>query len=95
MWLTGLVALRHVGSSQTRARTRVPALAGRFSTTAPPGKPLSFVFKENYVMVLKKYMIIIKNLYNKEKNINESKKYFKKEKGRKMYKMPTSCPPKK
>lgn len=45
-------------------------------------------------MVLKKYMIIIKNLYNKEKNINESKKYFKKEKGRKMYKMPTSGPPK-
>ena len=24
LWLTGLVALRHVGSSQTRARTRVP-----------------------------------------------------------------------
>ena len=24
MWLTGLVAPRHVGSSQTRARTRVP-----------------------------------------------------------------------
>ena len=23
LWLTGLVALRHVGSSQTRARTRV------------------------------------------------------------------------
>lgn len=46
-------------------------------------------------MVLKKYMIIIKNLYNKEKNINESKKYFNKEKGRKMYKMPTSGPPKK
>ena len=26
MWLTGLVALRHVGSSQTRARTRVPCI---------------------------------------------------------------------
>ena len=26
LWLTGLVALRHVGSSQTRARTRVPCI---------------------------------------------------------------------
>ena len=52
LWLTGLVALQHVGSSQTRARTRVPcigrqilnhcatreALAGGFLTTAPSGK---------------------------------------------------------
>ena len=27
MWLTGLVAPRHVGSSQTRARTRVPCIS--------------------------------------------------------------------
>ena len=27
LWLTGLVALRHVGSSQTRARTRVPFIS--------------------------------------------------------------------
>ena len=27
LWLTGLVALRHVGSSQTRARTRVPCIS--------------------------------------------------------------------
>ena len=26
MWLTGLVAPRHVGSSQTRAQTRVPCI---------------------------------------------------------------------
>ena len=26
LWLTGLVALRHVGSSQTRARTCVPCI---------------------------------------------------------------------
>ena len=26
LWLTGLVALRHVGSSQTRARTRFPCI---------------------------------------------------------------------
>ena len=29
-----------MGSSRTRARTRVPALAGRFLTTVPPGKSL-------------------------------------------------------
>ena len=29
MWLTGLVAPRHVGSSQTRARTRVPCIGRR------------------------------------------------------------------
>ena len=36
LWHTGLVALWHVGSSWTRNRT---ALAGGFSTTAPPEKP--------------------------------------------------------
>ena len=55
MWHTGLVARQHVGSSQTRARTRVPCigrgilnhcttregLEGGFLTTAPPGKSLS------------------------------------------------------
>ena len=40
LWRTGLVASRHVESSQTRARTRVPALAGGFLTTVPPGKSL-------------------------------------------------------
>ena len=29
LWLTGLVALRHVGSSRTRARTRVPCIRRR------------------------------------------------------------------
>ena len=44
LWFMGLVAPRHVGSSQTRARTHVPELAGRFSTTAPRGKPLNRYF---------------------------------------------------
>ena len=35
----GLVAPQNVGSSWARARTRVPALAGGFLTTVPPGKP--------------------------------------------------------
>ena len=57
LWLTGLVAPRHVGSSQTRARTRSPALAGRFSTTAPPGKPWIQVFY--YIFYLKTFYICL------------------------------------
>ena len=37
LWHTGLVPLRHVGSSWTRDRTHV--LAGRVFTTESPGKP--------------------------------------------------------
>ena len=39
LWCMGLVALRHVGSSQTRFELESPALAERFFTTEPPGKP--------------------------------------------------------
>ena len=41
MWHRGLAALRHVGSSQTRVRTRVPGFltTERFLTTVPPGRP--------------------------------------------------------
>ena len=42
LWCTGLVAPRHVGSSRTRARTRVPCIAGGFLTTVPAGKPYLF-----------------------------------------------------
>ncbi|XP_073666650.1 mutS protein homolog 5 isoform X16 [Tursiops truncatus] len=35
----GPAAPRHVGSSRTGARTRVPCMAGGLPTTAPPGKP--------------------------------------------------------
>ena len=58
LWLTGPAAPRHVGSSQTRARTRVPctgrrtpnhratreAPAGRFLTTVPPGKSPNIIY---------------------------------------------------
>ena len=36
------VALQHVGSFQTRDKPVSPALAGRFFTTGPPGKPWDF-----------------------------------------------------
>ena len=44
LWRTDLVVPRHVGSSQTRIEPVSPALAGRFSTTAPPGKPTTTFF---------------------------------------------------
>ena len=40
----GLAALWHVRSSQTSIKPIFPALAGRFFTTEPPGKPLDEVF---------------------------------------------------
>ena len=46
LWLTGLVALQQVGSSQTRDRTHVSALVGRFLTTGPPGKSLNLELNE-------------------------------------------------
>ena len=39
LWLTGLVAPQHVGFPRPGLEPVSPALAGRFSTTAPPGKP--------------------------------------------------------
>ena len=38
-----LVALQHVGSSQTRNQTCVPSIAGRFLSTEPPEKPKYFI----------------------------------------------------
>ena len=38
LWHTGSVALRHVGSSQTRDRTHVPCLGKWILSTAPPRK---------------------------------------------------------
>ena len=39
LWGRGLVARRHVGSSQIRDPTVSPALVGGFLTTEPLGKP--------------------------------------------------------
>ena len=50
MWRTGLVAPRHVGSSRTRARTRVPCI-GRWilnhcATREVPSSPVFFLKKK-------------------------------------------------
>ena len=39
LWLTGLVAPRHVGSSQTRARTCVPCIGRQILNHCATGKP--------------------------------------------------------
>ena len=45
MWRTGLVAPRHVGSSQTRARTRVPCIGRRILNHCATREALTCVFK--------------------------------------------------
>ena len=43
MWLTGLVAPRHVGSSQTRARTRVPCIGRQILNHCTTREALQFL----------------------------------------------------
>ena len=46
LWLTGLVAPRHVGSSQTRARTPVPCIGRQtLNHYATREAPISFLFR--------------------------------------------------
>ena len=45
----GLVAAQHVGSSRTRAGSRVPCIGRRFLTTAPPGKPRISPFISSFI----------------------------------------------
>ena len=47
MWLTGLAAPRHVGSSQTRARTRVPCIGRQtLNHCATREAPMQFYIME-------------------------------------------------
>ena len=54
LWLTGLVAPRHVGSSQTRARTRVPCIGRQILNhcTTREAPPLLFSERDCVDMVL-------------------------------------------
>ena len=53
LWLTGLVAPRHVGSSQTRARTRVPCI-GRQTLN-------HCATREAFLWVILKFIIIFES----------------------------------
>ena len=44
LWLTGLVAPRHVGSSQTRARTCVPCISRQILNHCAQGSPQTWHF---------------------------------------------------
>ena len=44
LWLTGLVAPRHVGSSQTRARTRVPCIGRQILNHCATREALHLIF---------------------------------------------------
>ena len=56
MWLTGLAALRHVGPSRTRARTRVPCIGRRIpkhcATREAPGLFIFFNFMYLFLAAL-------------------------------------------
>ena len=45
LWLTGPVALRHVGSSQTRARTRVPCISRQILNHCATREALMLIFE--------------------------------------------------
>ena len=48
MWLTGPAAPRHVGSSQTRARTRVPCIGRQIlNHGATREAPVAFLYTNN------------------------------------------------
>ena len=65
MWLTGLVAPRHVGSSQTRARTRVPCIGRQIlNHCATREAHLFFFLQENFFSIVilagvKLYLIVV------------------------------------
>ena len=51
LWLMGLVAPWHVGSSQTRARTRVPCIGRQILNRCASGEALFFFFKLIYLFL--------------------------------------------
>ena len=60
LWCTGLVTLRHVGSSQTRDWTHVPALKGEFLTTWPPGRSVFWSYNvESCACILRWYICFL------------------------------------
>ena len=64
LWLTGLVAPRHVGSSQARARTRVPCIGRRIlNHCATREAPFLNLFKNTITISEKKIVISIEVVF--------------------------------
>ena len=59
LWLTGPAALRHVGSSQTRARTRVPCISRQILNHCATREAREIAFKEIMPMTVSE--TILKN----------------------------------
>ena len=51
LWLTGPVAPRHVGSSQTRARTRVPCIGRPILNRCTTREALDFIFVCDFIII--------------------------------------------
>ena len=57
LWDTGLVTLRHVGSSQARVEPVSLALQGGFLTTGPPGEPwMTFMLCLDHVLLIPSFV---------------------------------------
>ena len=52
LWLTGLVAPRHVGSSQTRARTRVPCIGRQILNHCATREALQYILYMNSFLLI-------------------------------------------
>ena len=51
LWLTGLVAPWHVGSSQTRARTRVPCISRQISQPLRHQGSPSYLLNQQFILI--------------------------------------------
>ena len=58
LWLTGLATPRHVGSSQTRARTRVPCIGRQTLNHCATREGLSFLLKHICLFILFNFLCL-------------------------------------
>ena len=65
MWLTGPFAPRHVGSSRTRARTRVPCIGRQILNHCATREAPSFIL---YTGLAKKFVQVLRKIIRKNPN---------------------------
>ena len=71
----GLVALRHVESSQMRGRTLSPALAEGVLSTVLPGKSLPAGFRKAHIYTVKSLGFMCVRYFNIGNNEGKRKRY--------------------